>query len=641
MHWDNEVSGGKSKKRREFGAHYTSERNILRAIAPLFLDDLASELDDCKGDLKRLNAFHAKLGELKFLDPACGCGNFLVVAYRELRLLEQQVLQALERVNGGQVVNPLCDVHQFYGIEIDATAVEIATVAMWLTDHQMNMRLKVKPRIPLKKKAQVVCGNALQVDWETVLPAKECSFIVGNPPFLGKKEQSTEQKADMKAVFKAYKNHGVLDYVGAWYVKAAAQMKGNPAIKAAFVSTNSITQGEQVAVLWQPLIQAGVHIHFAHRTFKWRNEGSGVAAVHCVIIGFGLNKPNKCTLWDYRLDIGGEAKPVRTRRLNSYLVDAPLVHVERRNAPLCAAPLMVKGNEATDDGYLIFSEEEKQVLMQQAPNAARWLRPLLGGVDFLNAGTRYCLWLSGVDVEEFLKIKPVQERLKRVRIFRENSPKTATIGKATTPWLFGEIRQPKSGNFIVIPKVSSERRLYMPLGFQSHNVVVNNTLQIIPNGTLFHFGVLHASMHMAWMRAVCGRMKSDYQYSINIAYNNYPWPSDLGAPVKQAIIEASQAVLRARERHPSHSLAWLYNPETMPANLRAAHDVLDAAVDDAYGYEGGNDDASRVAFLFARYQELTSLLPQSEEAAVPEVVAVAVPVSTKARSKSKTSTRSA
>jgi hypothetical protein len=606
MHFDVDDIATKSKKRREFGAHYTSEKNILKTIRPLFLDQLKKELKSCKGDAKKLEAFLAKLRCLRIFDPACGCGNFLVVAYREIRLLEEQ---ALNEVKKGQMSldMPLCNVNQFFGIEIDPSAAQIATLALWLTDHQMNMRVRQpdgKPyiRLPLTAKANIFCGNALQLDWNSVIKSEECSYIVGNPPFVGKKEQNAEQKTDMALVFKDIDGAGVLDYVTGWYVKAVTFIKENPAITAAFVSTNSITQGEQVGVLWSWMLQQGVQIHFAHRTFRWSNEGKGVAAVHCVIIGFGLDKPKKREIFDYP-DINGVPQTIKAKNINPYLVDAPNVVIPTRRTPLCNAPEMIKGNEATDGGYLVLDMDKKEKLLAECPLAECWISSFLGGDDFLNGGKRWCLWLKGFDPGLLHLFPPIQERVEKVRSFRLASPKQATVGKAAVPWLFGEDRQPTAGNYIVIPKVSSERREYMPLGFESYQTIINNTLQFVPNGTLYDFGVLSSVMHMAWMKTTCGRMKSDYQYSINVVYNNFSWPEKLTVEQQQAVTDKAQKVLDVRKNHNGQTLAWMYNPETMPDDLKKAHAGLDAAVDAAYGYTGGKDDAERVAFLFGLYGE--------------------------------------
>ncbi len=619
MHWEDEAAHGKSQKRHEFGAHYTSERNILRCIRPLFLDDLHDELKQARGNKKALQQLHLQLRHINVLDPACGCGNFLVVTYRELRYIEELVLQALEDEEKTRRA-PECNVDQFYGIEIDPTAVEIATVAMWLTDHQMNVKFRARPRIPLRSRARIVGANALRQDWEEVLAAERCSYIVGNPPFLGYTQQNAAQKDDMTHVFTAqgYTSYGVLDYVSAWYVKAFAMMQRNPTIQAAFVSTNSITQGEQVAVLWQPLMEQGLHIRFAHRTFRWSNEGTGVAAVHCVIVGMGMVKPARRKLWDYGHDIDADVPPKSPGRINGYLVDAPPVFIDKRRKPLCPSTEMTKGSQPTDGGFLLLTPEEAQNIQDTDPVAAKYIRQFLGADEFINKLDRYCLWLKD-STEEDRKASPeIVRRMKEVRAMRAASSKVSTQKLAEVPHLFGEIRQSVS-NYLLIPSVSSENRRFVPIGYFDAHVISSNLVFMLPNATLYEFGMLCSSMHNAWMRSVCGRLESRYRYSNTIVYNNYPWPKAPSAKARQAIETAAQCVLNARAKHPEQSLAWLYNPDTMPRNLSDAHDALDVAVDEAYDYGNlfshSNDDAARVGFLFERYRELTTLLPDSNEEA--------------------------
>ena len=613
MHWEDEAASGKTQKRHEFGAHYTSERNILRCIRPLFLEGLHDELAQARGDKKALTALHMRLRQITVLDPACGCGNFLVVTYRELRYLEELVLQALAEQEKTRRA-PECNVDQFFGIEIDPTAVEIATVAMWLTDHQMNLQFGARPRIPLRSKARIVCANALRQDWNEVIAASDCHFIVGNPPFLGYTQQNAEQKADMERVFTAqgYASYGVLDYVSAWYVKAFAMMQRNSAIQTAFVSTNSITQGEQVAVLWQPLMAQGLHIRFAHRTFRWSNEGAGVAAVHCVIVGMALHKPTRCKLWDYGDDIGGEARPLTARRINGYLVDGPAVFIDKRRKPICSVTEMTKGSQPTDGGHLLLSPEEAHAVRTHDVVAAKYIRQFLGAEEFINKLDRYCLWLVDSTPEDRQASDEIVSRMQAVRAMREASTKAATQKLAEVPHLFGEIRQTKS-NYLLIPSVSSENRRFVPVGYLKAEVIASNLVFMLPNATLYEFGMLCSTMHNAWTRSVCGRLESRYRYSNTIVYNNYPWPQAPSAQARQAVEVAAQTVLDARSQYHDQSLAWLYNPETMPAPLRDAHDALDVAVDDAYGYMGRDDDADRVAYLFERYRELTTLLPAAAE----------------------------
>lgn len=601
--------------RRNLGAHYTSEENILKLIKPLFLDALWAEFEKVKNQKNRLFEFHKKLRSLTFFDPACGCGNFLVITYRELRLLELEVLRA-SRESGQQVLDVQTliniDVDQFYGIEIEEFPAQIAQVALWLTDHQMNLKISEEfgnyfSRIPLKATPHIVHGNALQLDWAELLPPERCGYVLGNPPFIGKKEQNTLQKADLEPLLAGINGSGVLDYVSAWYIKATEYSKFNPLIKCAFVSTNSITQGEQVGVLWSWMISQGVKIHFGHRTFSWSNEARGKAAVHCVIVGFGLQDVADKTIYEYD-DVKGEAHAVKARNINPYLVDAPTVLIEARTKPLGFSPQMIKGCEGTDDGHLSLTDDEKNELIANEPSAEKWIRPSIGGDEFLNNKKRWCLWLADIQPQELRLMPKVMAHVEKVKQFRLASTKAATVARAATPWLFGEDRQPRGGNFIIVPKVSSERRIYAPLAFMDSGTIVYNTVQFVPNAGLNVFGFLHSAMHMAWLRAVGGRMKSDYQYSIKLVYNNFPWPEPNDK--QRANIEASaQAVLDARATHPNASLADLYDPLTMPANLLKAHQSLDKAVDAAYGYKGAVTDAARVAFLFGLYEKLVSLFP--------------------------------
>lgn len=612
MHFDDEQSTAKTKKRREFGAHYTSEENILKTINPLFMDDLRTEFSRYKNNKKQLIDFHHKLSILAFFDPACGCGNFLIIAYRELRLLELEIIKALRKENLELDVSTLikCDVDQFYGIDIDESAVQIATVAMWLTDHQMNLKVQQLgqyfKRTPLKKKANIFQGNALKIDWKDIISPDKCSFIMGNPPFIGKKEQSAQQKSDLRLLSNSIKGAGVLDYVTGWYFQAVKYIQENQNIRCAFVSTNSICQGEQVGVLWNYLLAQGIQIYFAHRTFKWSNEGRGIAAVHCVIIGFGLQKPNNYRLFDYGNNIKGTPIEIKATQINPYLVDAPNCCLEKRSNPLSNVPSMNYGSMPIDNGHLILSEEDKNELLRESKNNQLCILEYMGGEEFLNNKKRYCLWLKNTKPEEINKSKFIIDRIKKVKDFRNSSDRETTQKLADYSSLFGEIRQPNQ-NYLLLPKVSSETRYYMPIGFINPNVIANGSALIIPNATLFHFGILQSVMHMAWMRTVCGRMKSDYQYSASIVYNNFPFPNPTEKQLKN-IEEKVQAILDARAEHKTSTLADLYNPLIMPANLVQAHKALDKAVDAAYNYKGSKEDSARVAFLFELYQKVTSPL---------------------------------
>lgn len=602
------------QQRRHLGAHYTTEKNILKLIGPLFLDDLRAEFERLKHQRKRLDEFHQRLAHLKFLDPACGCGNFLVIAYRELRRLELDVLLALHpdrRLQAMAELNILCNVDQFYGIELEEFPAQIAQTALWLMDHQMNLQVSEAfgfyfARLPLEKSATIVQGNALQGDWREIINPNELNYILGNPPFGGKKEQSADQKADMERVFADVKSAGVLDFVAAWYRRAADYMAANPAIRTAFVSTNSITQGEQVAVLWSDLLRRDVKIHFAHRTFQWSSEARGKAAVHCVIIGFGLNDAGEKWLFDYETP-KSEPHAIRAANINPYLSDGPNVIFVNRRDPICAVPGIREGSALIDDGHLLLSPKERDELLSAYPEAASWIRPFVWGDGFINSERRYCLWLAGVSPEALRKAPSVMARVQAVSNFRRSSQREATRKLAATPTLVGEIRQPIN-TFLMIPKTSSERRTYTPIGFLSPNNIINNTSLFIDDAKPYHFGVLSSAMHMAWVRAICGRLKSDYRYSAGIVYNNFPWPPNPTDKQKQAIEAAAQGVLETRSRYPESSLADLYDPLTMPPDLVQAHRKLDAAVDAAYARRQFSGDRDRLTFLFELYQQLVSPL---------------------------------
>ena len=603
--------------RRELGAHYTSERNILRVINPLCMDDLRAELHHPKRTKATLRALYDKLPTLTFFDPACGCGNFLVIAYRELRRIEMDLIAAIFGEQRGVLdVSHLCrvTVHQFYGIELDEAAAHIARVALWITDHQMNLEAAerfgtTRATVPLVTAPTIVCGNALHLDWRDVLPPARCSFVLGNPPFVGAKYMSDVQRFDVAPIFAQLASGGLLDYVAAWYVKAAAYVAHHPAIDVAFVSTNSITQGEQAGVLWPWLLGHGVHIRFAHRTFQWSNEGKGVAAVHCVIIGFGLREPDKRTLYTYPDGIKGEPVAQPAKNINPYLADAPDVVLQRRGRPLCPdAPEMVSGNKPIDDGNYLFTPEEHDAFLAREPDAAPYFRRWLGGEEFVNGIERWCLWLGDAEPAALKALPLAMERVAAVRKFRAASKSAPTRKLAETPRRFHTEFIPK-GNYLALPQVSSERREYIPIAFLDSTVLCGDKLRLVDHATLFHFGILDSAMHMAWTRYTCGRLESRYQYSVHIVYNNFPWPEDVSEDKRLAIARAADAVLAARTAHPGSTLADLYDPDAMPDDLRTAHRALDKAVDAAYGYRGKPDDAARVAFLFALYQKLTALQP--------------------------------
>jgi len=574
--------------RRELGAHYTSEENIRKLIDPLFMDNLRREFRAVKADPKALDAFHDKIAKMKFLDPACGCGNFLIVTYRELRELELDILKM--KVDSNQLLMDISSlfkvtVEQFYGIEIVDFPCQVATVGMWLADHQMNMRAsevfgQYIARLPLTQGATIKNDNALRINWEDIVPQNELSYILGNPPFAGARLMTPSQKEDMQIVFEeGFRGVGNLDYVTAWYKRAAEYIKDTK-IRAAFVSTNSITQGEQVALLWKPLFEEYcIKFDFAYRTFRWDNEAKGRAAVFCVIIGFsttgisGRDRPQcKGIIYD---DSGTK---IKADNINPYLVDAESVFIESRTSPLCDdAPEMIFGSMPNDAGLLSnYSTEEKKRIVSEHPETKKWFKRLLGSEEFINNIERWCLWLEDVSPSDIAKSRFLKDILAEIRKNRLESKRASTKKLADTPYLFGEIRQPKT-KYILIPSVSSERRRYIPIGFISPNIIVNNAVFIIPHATLYHFGILASNVHNIWTRAVCGRLKNDYRYSKDIVYNNFPWPT-VNDKQTAKIEELAQAVLDARADFPDSSLAELYDPLTMPQKLLKAHDNLDRAV---------------------------------------------------------------
>ncbi|MCA2653378.1 DNA methyltransferase [Microcystis sp. M061S2] len=610
------------KERRNLGAHYTSEKNIQKVIKPLFLDDLSREFEKIKGNRNKLLEFQKKIANLYFLDPACGCGNFLIITYRELRDLEILVLQELDKT--GQLVTDIStiiqvDVNQFAGIEYDEFAVRVAEVAMWLIDHQMNIKVsntfgQYFVRLPLKKAAKIVHGNALRIDWEEVISKEKLNFILGNPPFVGAMIMNDEQRNDMAYVFDSEKGIGVLDYVCAWYIKAAQIIQGNR-IRVSFVSTNSISQGEQVALLWNILFQKyQLKIHFVHRTFKWSNEAKGNAAVHCVIIGFGsFNITNKI-LFDYE-DIQGESLVIQSNNINPYLVDGSDIIISNRSFPLSNVPLMRFGSMPRDGGNFIFTELEKEEFLKLEPKAEKWIRPYTGAQEFINGYSRYCLWLIDISPRELKTLPEVIKKVDKVKNFRLKSKAASTRKFAATPTLFCQIAQPET-NYLLVPRVSSERRKYIPIGFMNKNVIGNDQVLLIPNANLYLFGILTSEMHMAWVKYVCGRLKSDYRYSKDIVYNNYPFPETATEKQKQTVETCAQAVLDTRAKYPDSSLADLYDPLTMPPDLLKAHQKLDKAVDLCYRPQPFTNELNRIEYLFELYEKLTApLLPTSKQKA--------------------------
>lgn len=602
--------------RRSGGMHYTSIENIHKVIDPLFLDELKAELDEiCANPVERtrtakLRVFQRKLASLTFLDPACGSGNFLTETYLSLRRLENKILVKLSH---GQVTmysaseSPIqVSISQFYGIEINDFAVTVAKTALWIAESQMmkeTEKILLVPLefLPLKTNAFIVEGNALRVDWESVVPKSKLNYIMGNPPFVGARLMGKEQKADVNTIFPGWKNAGNLDYVCCWYKKAADIMQGT-SVRSALVSTNSVSQGESVANLWKPLFDDGVHIDFAYRTFRWDSEAKIKAHVHCVIIGFSVaasSTPKK--LFD------GDRYQV-ANNINGYLLDGENVFVESRSKPICNVPEIGIGNKPIDGGFYLFEKEEMEDFIKKEPSSKKYFRPWYGSREFINQKPRYCLWLGECTPAELKAMPHCMERVKAVREYRLASPSAGTVKLADKPTRFHVENMPK-GHYVVIPEVSSEKRRYIPIGYLDDSKLCSNKLRLVPSATLFIFGVLESNVHMAWMRCVCGRLKSDYDYSIKIVYNNFPWP----APTEQQkakIEQTAQAILDARALYPDSSLADLYDDLTMPPELRKAHQANDRAVMDAFGFTKGTaartSESACVTELMKLYQQKVS-----------------------------------
>jgi type I restriction-modification system DNA methylase subunit len=599
------------KERRNLGAHYTSESNILKLIKPLFLDELWAEFENIKGNKNKLPEFHKKISQLKFLDPACGCGNFLVITYRELRLLELEILRATYKsgqgiLDVGEIM--LLDVDMMCGIEYEEFPARIAEVAMWLIDHQMNMLISNEfgqyfARLPLKKSAKIVHGDALEVNWEEVVAKNQLSCIIGNPPFIGHQWRNESQKKGMLSVFTDSKRAGRLDYVAAWYLKASQYIQ-NTKIKVAFVSTNSIVQGEQTSILWHQLFkQYKIKIHFAHRTFKWNNEAKGNAGVHVVIIGFANYDIDEKSIYDYE-NINGEAHEIKVKNINAYLFNGKDIFIVSRGNPIHKFPEMFKGSQPTDGGNLILSASEKNELVSNEPLAEKYIKPFWGADEFLYSRERYCLWLKEIEPSVLKNLKLVQNRIELVKENRLKSPTPSVREFAKYPTLFTQDRQPIT-NYLALPEVSSENRSYIPIGFLSPDIICSNKLQIIPNASLFIFGVLSSKIHNSWVKYVSGRLESRISYSPSV-YNNYPWPENPSEKHIKTIEEKAQQVLDVRASFPTSSLADLYNPLTMPPALVKAHNELDKAVDAAYSKQAFTSEAKRMEFLFELYEKYTA-----------------------------------
>ena len=598
--------------RRSGGMHYTSIENIHKVIDPLFLNDLRRELDEIleekveKQRLKKLDSYQDKLASLTFLDPACGSGNFLTETYLSLRRLENEAIR--ERYHGqmmmGAFVNPIkVSINQFYGIEINDFAVTVATTALWISEAQMLTETEHIIHqdidfLPLKSYTNIYEGNALRTDWESIVPKDHLNYIIGNPPFVGARLMSESQKQDVIDIFGAkWKNVGNMDYVCCWYKKAAELMKDAPQARAALVSTNSICQGEQVANLWKKLFDDGIKINFAYRTFRWDSEASLKAHVHCIIVGFSYQEAKPCYIYD------GDRK-IEAANINAYLIDGPDVFVGSRQHPLFQVPEIGIGNKPIDGGNYLFTKEQMDEFIKQEPKSAQYFKPWYGSEEFIHQKPRYCLWLGECSPAELRQMPHCIKRIEAVREVRLASTSAGTRKLADRPTRFHVENMPK-GNYIIVPSVSSERRRYIPMGFMSPSSLASNLVLIIPDATLYHFGILESNVHMAWMRAVCGRLEMRYRYSKDVVYNNFPWPNPTDEQ-RSKIEQTAQAILDARALYPDSSLADLYDELTMPVELRRAHQDNDRAVMAAYGFPVKTMTESQcVAELFKLYQQLT------------------------------------
>lgn len=595
------------EQRGTLGQHYTSVSNIMKVIKPLFLDKLYAELERSRGSEKRLQCLLERSSSIKVFDPACGSGNFLIIAYKELRRFEMEVFRALNAVSQQNVIFMTgIKLSQFYGIEIDDFAHEIALLSLWLAEHQMHQEFQAafghaEPMLPLKASGNITHGNSLRVDWNEVCPKTPADevYVIGNPPFAGSgKDRTKEQDDDLAEVFIGFDSYKDLDLVSCWFWKGANYIYGTNA-ELALVSTNSVCQGEQVSMLWPSIIELGLQISFAYQTFKWRNSAKKNAAVHVVIIGISANPLNK-VIYNY---IENELHSNLVKNISPYLLEGPDTVAYPRRRPLSNVTNFTNGSIAADGGNLILDDEEREKLVSVEPAASKWVRQYRGADDFLSGNTRYCLWLVDCPVSELENMPEVMRRVDNVKAFRLLSTKEQTRRKAETPHLFTENRQPKRGGYLAIPRTSSENRTYIPIDYVDFSVIANNDLQIVPSASLYEFGVLTSIMHNDWMRVVAGRMKSDYRYSASLVYNTFPWP-DVTDNQRKQVESLAEDVLMARENYPDKSLAYLYDPNTMPDDLRASHKALDEAVERLYRRTPFRDASERLEHLFARYEKL-------------------------------------
>ena len=608
--------------RRQQGAHYTDESNVMKVVNSLFLNDLWKEFNSAGNNIQKLTALRDKLGELRFIDPACGCGNFLIISYRELRLLELEILRKIlyggtsqRRLSADKI--SVIRVENFYGIEISDSAVNIAKIAMWFIEHQLNLKFDSinyhESNLPLKSEANIIKANALRIDWSDLLPPTDNVYVLGNPPFAGKKYQTKSQKEDMKYVFEEsllegeskFKNYNNLDYVTAWYKKALDYIKGTN-IEVAFVSTNSICQGEQVPILWKQVHERyDFYINFAHKTFRWSNEAEKNAGVFVIIIGFSMKERDKKYLFTYETP-NSKFETFKVNNINSYLIDYDDLIIDSRTKPISDVPPIKFGNMPNDNGNFLLSKEEMLNLVNDEPEAKMFIKKFIGAKEYINGIEKYCLWLKDCEPADLIHLNKVKTRVDGVRNHRINSSREETRELANYPCLFGEIRQDDESDYVVIPRVSSEGRDYIPMGFCGPDSIVGDSCLFVNNASLYDFGILTSKMHMTWVSYVCGRLKGDYRYSSRIVYNNFPFPYEVSESNKNKVMVCSQKVLDVRDGFSGSSLADLYNPLVMPHDLRKAHDDLDKAVDRCYRGKKFKDELDRMKFLFDLYLEYTS-----------------------------------
>ncbi len=593
-------------QRENLGMHYTSVPNIMKVIEPLFLNALYEELENSKTDIKKLTKLRERVAKIKIFDPACGSGNFLIISYKELCKLEIEIIKRQNEIGPGAITYSGVSLNSFYGIEIDDFAHEIARLSLWLTQHQMNQYFDgmfgiMKATLPLRESGKIICGNATRVDWNEVCPRKDQVgqeyeiYIAGNPPYLGFLQQQSDHKKDMDLVLKTVDGYRKLDYISCWFFKSAKYISNSPNIKVAFVSTNSTSQGEQASIFWPNIFNLGVEIFFAHQSFKWQNNAKNNAGVTCVIIGLRNVSGEPKHLY-----VGGLKRAVKN--INAYLADSSNVIVLKRSKPLSTFPIMDLGSSAYDGGFLMLTKEEAEDFVNTSPNAKKFIKPFMGSAEFIRNIKRYCIWIEDKDAEEASQILDIKNRLEKVRLFREKSGRGKTLETAQTPYKFTEIRH-RECPAIIAPIISSESRDYIPFGFINKGIVVPNSARVIYNPEPWIFSVITSKMHMVWVRAVAGRLKTDIRYSGTICYNTFPFPN-ITPKQKESLTSHVYNILEEREKYPEKTMADLYDPDEMPDGLREAHKYSDLAIDQIYRSKPFESDEERLAHLFKLYEEI-------------------------------------